>query len=123
MQGEQISAAQGVGALYAGRRNPGLQLSVMMVGAGLESGFFFFFQAEDGIRDYKVTGVQTCALPIWSRSQVQRRFFAHRFYYWRRQREAGEQCLPPIRRANRPASQPRRQLAGLSRRGDRKSVV
>src|SRR5205807_2888037 len=24
----------------------------------------FFFQAEDGIRDYKVTGVQTCALPI-----------------------------------------------------------
>src|SRR3989454_8347564 len=30
------------------------------------STFFFFFQAEDGIRDYKVTGVQTCALPIWS---------------------------------------------------------
>src|SRR5256885_4712906 len=28
-------------------------------------GSFFFFQAEDGIRDYKVTGVQTCALPIW----------------------------------------------------------
>src|SRR5256885_8524518 len=27
-------------------------------------GVFFFFQAEDGIRDYKVTGVQTCALPI-----------------------------------------------------------
>src|ERR1039457_5841302 len=25
---------------------------------------FFFFQAEDGIRYYKVTGVQTCALPI-----------------------------------------------------------
>src|SRR6266850_8212126 len=25
--------------------------------------FSFFFQAEDGIRDYKVTGVQTCALP------------------------------------------------------------
>src|SRR5256885_12825336 len=31
---------------------------------GLSSLFFFFFQAEDGIRDYKVTGVQTCALPI-----------------------------------------------------------
>src|SRR2546426_8123231 len=30
--------------------------------------YFFFFQAEDGIRDYKVTGVQTCALPITSRS-------------------------------------------------------
>src|SRR5437868_13393411 len=27
--------------------------------------FFFFFQAEDGIRDRNVTGVQTCALPIW----------------------------------------------------------
>src|SRR4051794_7699519 len=27
--------------------------------------FFFFFQAEDGIRDGRVTGVQTCALPIW----------------------------------------------------------
>src|SRR5690606_37916259 len=25
----------------------------------------FFFQAEDGIRDFHVTGVQTCALPIW----------------------------------------------------------
>src|SRR5256886_13661703 len=30
-------------------------------------GVFFFFQAEDGIRDLTVTGVQTCALPIyWS---------------------------------------------------------
>src|SRR3989442_11375584 len=28
--------------------------------------FFFFFQAEDGIRDADVTGVQTCALPISS---------------------------------------------------------
>src|SRR5256885_881327 len=30
---------------------------------------FFFFQAEDGIRDYKVTGVQTCALPIFKVEQ------------------------------------------------------
>src|SRR5256885_2587919 len=29
-------------------------------------GLVFFFQAEDGIRDYKVTGVQTCALPIYA---------------------------------------------------------
>src|SRR5688572_31374218 len=29
--------------------------------------FFFFFQAEDGIRDLTVTGVQTCALPIFLR--------------------------------------------------------
>src|SRR5256886_4146389 len=28
--------------------------------------YFFFFQAEDGIRDLTVTGVQTCALPIYS---------------------------------------------------------
>src|SRR5256886_13388100 len=31
---------------------------------------FFFFQAEDGIRDLTVTGVQTCALPICSLSAV-----------------------------------------------------
>ena len=33
-------------------------------GGGGGGGWCFFFQAEDGIRDYKVTGVQTCALPI-----------------------------------------------------------
>src|SRR5256885_5705542 len=39
--------------------------------------FFFFFQAEDGIRDYKVTGVQTCALPIyWSALNVEMRIRA-----------------------------------------------
>src|SRR4051794_41814978 len=32
--------------------------------------FFFFFQAEDGIRDGRVTGVQTCALPISVRRQL-----------------------------------------------------
>src|SRR5690606_40394725 len=30
--------------------------------------FVFFFQAEDGIRDFHVTGVQTCALPIYAHS-------------------------------------------------------
>src|ERR1039457_1188380 len=29
-----------------------------------------FVQAQDGIRDYKVTGVQTCALPIWVRMRI-----------------------------------------------------
>src|SRR2546426_3929071 len=33
---------------------------------------FFFFQAEDGIRDYKVTGVQTCALPIYQLRHAQK---------------------------------------------------
>src|SRR2546430_11912543 len=32
--------------------------------------FFFFFQAEDGIRDLTVTGVQTCALPIFAQPAV-----------------------------------------------------
>src|SRR5260370_39709194 len=36
--------------------------------------FFFFFQAEDGIRDSSVTGVQTCALPIFERIS---RVFVH----------------------------------------------
>src|SRR5438067_8863148 len=34
---------------------------------------FFFFQAEDGIRDRNVTGVQTCALPISRRPQADAR--------------------------------------------------
>src|SRR5690606_17263533 len=33
--------------------------------------WFFFFQAEDGIRDFHVTGVQTCALPIYTMSLAQ----------------------------------------------------
>src|SRR5688500_20319202 len=40
---------------------------------------FFFFQAEDGIRDYKVTGVQTCALPILSHfARADRVYALHR---------------------------------------------
>src|SRR3712207_7249803 len=35
--------------------------------------FFFFFQAEDGIRDIGVTGVQTCALPISTAAPAPRR--------------------------------------------------
>src|SRR2546429_6715830 len=38
---------------------------------------FFFFQAEDGIRDVAVTGVQTCALPI---SRYVRRHTSSRFF-------------------------------------------
>src|SRR2546429_6624342 len=50
-------------------------------------GLFFFFQAEDGIRDVAVTGVQTCALPIsgnvaiklskWSTAQLIPRASCH----------------------------------------------
>src|SRR5215211_2496887 len=35
---------------------------------------FFFFQAEDGIRDHCVTGVQTCALPIFSTGELVEQF-------------------------------------------------
>src|SRR5688572_31825324 len=53
--------------------------------------FFFFFQAEDGIRDLTVTGVQTCALPIfrWTRPPVCRRHCASRRARPRPRRAAG----------------------------------
>src|SRR5437870_10141894 len=60
--------------------------------------FFFFFQAEDGIRDGHVTGVQTCALPI-----SRRRAAAHhhpdplivRARYWRLAGIAGGLACAP----------------------------
>src|SRR6266513_5077152 len=39
----------------------------------MQMGYFFFFQAEDGIRDRNVTGVQTCALPIYIHRRGPRR--------------------------------------------------
>src|SRR5438034_9026659 len=45
----------------------GITLVVCMCGFSFP---FFFFQAEDGIRDHCVTGVQTCALPILQRQAV-----------------------------------------------------
>src|SRR5699024_11627408 len=41
---------------------------------------YFFFQAEDGIRDRNVTGVQTCALPILRHGQ--KRFRAQQIWDW-----------------------------------------
>src|SRR5260221_634361 len=41
-----------------------LDYRILIDFASVVRGFFFFFQAEDGIRDHCVTGVQTCALPI-----------------------------------------------------------
>src|SRR6266545_7075325 len=60
------------------------------------TGWAFFFQAEDGIRDKLVTGVQTCALPIW------------------RDRGGGGRARPPPRQPGRRGDLPQ---------GDRKSVV
>src|SRR5688572_32536441 len=65
--------------------------------------FFFFFQAEDGIRDLTVTGVQTCALPIW-----------HWRHWWRQRR-----VLPGLRAASRISarsrSRPRRSRTSSTR--------
>src|SRR6516165_111497 len=45
-------------------RAPNPRAVAHMNGKPAESRMLFFFQAEDGIRDLTVTGVQTCALPI-----------------------------------------------------------
>src|SRR3989441_8218616 len=59
--------------------------------------FFFFFQAEDGIRDKLVTGVQTCALPILLRGLARAPCVAkstghHWFGLVRQRRTAFSQC-------------------------------
>src|SRR5439155_15531672 len=55
--------------------------------------FFFFFQAEDGIRDGHVTGVQTCALPIWRTSSRTCRDRAR--FCKSAARNAGRKCRGP----------------------------
>src|SRR2546430_11519353 len=50
----------GVKVVLIGGKHVGKYIMVVSRGTVL-----FFFQAEDGIRDLTVTGVQTCALPIW----------------------------------------------------------
>src|SRR2546426_2924417 len=59
--------------------------------------FFFFFQAEDGIRDYKVTGVQTCALPISLQlpGSADRRHFASKLHRLGVCRAARASDVPP----------------------------
>src|SRR2546429_6677874 len=85
---------------------------------------FFFFQAEDGIRDVAVTGVQTCALPISSGGRVLTGARSER-----RGRVFADPCdrrVPP--HSPRVGSGPR-VAAGCAyrapewRHGDRKSVV
>src|SRR5256885_17254689 len=53
----------------------------------------YFFQAEDGIRDYKVTGVQTCALPIYTRGHQRPHGCLSR---------AGRRTCWPVRARRRP---------------------
>src|SRR5256886_8570134 len=61
---------------------------------GVEWMWCFFFQAEDGIRDLTVTGVQTCALPIFTHADI-----AHRGRYLNARRALGalvERGVVPI---------------------------
>src|SRR2546422_6089528 len=82
---------------------------------------FFFFQAEDGIRDVAVTGVQTCALPIWRRGE---RLLSRRDPLARQGR--GDQARRRDRRARRRAGRGRPAAAAAGRvqaaRRDRKST-
>src|SRR2546427_7956656 len=83
--------------------------------------FFFFFQAEDGIRDLTVTGVQTCALPIWSDAHGGSCATARP-----RRPSGGSGWGRPLPGVDRRASVPRVSRHGRRPRGrnrDRKSVV
>src|SRR5256885_1723282 len=57
-------------ALHRNRGDDGIKREAIAQVKPCNRLFFFFFQAEDGIRDYKVTGVQTCALPISAASRA-----------------------------------------------------
>src|SRR2546422_8138235 len=60
----QVVADSGHGDFAVGRGNREQLASDMLLGSRALRGIVFF-QAEDGIRDVAVTGVQTCALPIY----------------------------------------------------------
>src|SRR5256886_4403030 len=60
-----VAKVESHGERIPGRTAPRAEdVANRLVGALAERSMFFFFQAEDGIRDLTVTGVQTCALPI-----------------------------------------------------------
>src|SRR5699024_12178230 len=56
--------------------------------------FIFFFQAEDGIRDRNVTGVQTCALPILAASALP--YFFSSMALKKRKATAGSVVVPDL---------------------------
>src|SRR3712207_7096392 len=80
----------------------------------------FFFQAEDGIRDIGVTGVQTCALPIYGLAPPQRfgcrelligpveDALQHRLVDGHRRRPPRIRCLLHLSRRDRERSEERR---------------
>src|SRR5260221_8471080 len=75
---------------------------------------FFFFQAEDGIRDHCVTGVQTCALPIYHTDTML-------LGYLPKQRVLIEADVYNPTPANAPAAPPTKENINLNDK-DRKST-
>src|SRR2546425_3332003 len=75
-------------------------MEVAITCGGFGSFFFFFFQAEDGIRDKLVTGVQTCALPISPPRRTT----------WRRLSRAGASSSPAGIRGVSAGRPPRRAI-------------
>src|SRR5476649_765857 len=70
--------------------------------------FFFFFQAEDGIRDHCVTGVQTCALPIFDQ-----KFWDYELSRIQRSREQSFACSMLLARRLMPGA-PNHKLGTLT---------
>src|SRR5687767_15582431 len=83
--------------------------------------FFFFFQAEDGIRDKLVTGVQTCALPIFGIPVSDERVAEAPFY--RPPENSPEMKYLRERRKALGGPVPVRNNAPVTLEVDRKSVV
>src|SRR6266436_2112510 len=73
-------------------------MSLIWLGKFIHFYDFFFFQAEDGIRDVAVTGVQTCALPISPPTLQDGAFLAFCDTGARRHREEGRPGEPAHRR-------------------------
>src|SRR5260221_9798652 len=69
---------------------------------------FFFFQAEDGIRDHCVTGVQTCALPISAAERVEQA--ARELEQVRQRQDAAQTAVLVERDALREGLDLRRQI-------------
>src|SRR2546421_8264714 len=84
--------------------------------------FFFFFQAEDGIRDLIVTGVQTCALPI-SKALSSLRSAGALQNGPRSRRRSSKPNLKELGGKARGSTPPRASNINSLRSRDRKSVV
>src|SRR3989475_6054253 len=82
---------------------------------------FFFFQAEDGIRDLTVTGVQTCALPICSEVQLDEATRTLQLHHRDTRFDASSHRLPEEMRSSIMLVPPLLARFGVAR--DRKSVV